>query len=231
MINAIAALVSAIWLGILTSLSPCPLATNIAAISFLAKRVTHPRAVFISGLFYSLGRTFAYTILGYLIIRSFFSVPALANFLQKYMNKALGPVLVIAGLFLLGTLRMGFSTGSLSEKRRQDLAESGVVGAFLLGLLFALSFCPSSAALFFGSLIPLALKSDIGTTLPFFYGFATALPVLAFSIAIALGFTAVDKWFKRVIHFEKYARKITGIIFILAGLYNIYIWIILPMRV
>jgi len=210
---------SALWLGILTSISPCPLATNIAAVAFLSKKITHPVKVFVSGLAYTLGRMVAYALLGWIIISSLLSVPQVAQFLQKYMVRVLGPLLVITGLFLLELITIHLPGISLSEKHHNKLVESGAPGAFLLGLIFALAFCPVSAALFFGSLIPLALNSEIGTLLPFFYGVGTGLPVLIFAVAIALGVTSLGHWFHRITKLEYYTRRITGAIFILVGLY------------
>jgi len=212
---------SAFWLGILTAISPCPLATNVVAISFLSKKIVHPKIVFLSGLFYTLGRMFSYAGLGFIIISSLLSVPAAANFLQKYMNKAFGPILIFTGLFLLEIIKFKMPAFSLSEKYQNKLAGSGVAGAFILGLIFALVFCPVSAALFFGSLIPLALKSELGVTLPFIYGIATGLPVLLFAFVIALGITSLSRWFNRLSRLEYYMRKITAVIFIIAGIYYI----------
>ena len=215
------AFLSAFWLGILTAISPCPLATNVAAISFLSKKIGHPKIVFLSGLFYTLGRMFSYAGLGFIMISSLLSVPAAANFLQKYMNKAFGPILILTGLFLLEIFKFKMPVFSLSEKQQNKLAGGGVAGAFILGLIFALVFCPVSAALFFGSLIPLALKSELGVTLPFIYGIATGLPVLLFAFVIALGITSLSRWFNRLSRLEYYMRKITAVIFIIAGIYYI----------
>ena len=217
---------SALWLGILTSISPCPLATNIAAVSFLSKRIAHPVMVFISGLAYTFGRMVAYAILGWVIISSLLSVPQAAQFLQKYMVKALGPILIITGLFLLEIITIRLPGFALSEKHHNKLVESGAPGAFLLGLIFAMAFCPVSAALFFGSLIPLALNSKAGTLLPFIYGVGTGLPVLIFALAIALGVTSLSHWFHRITKLEYYTRRITGGIFIIVGLYYTGIYIL-----
>ena len=219
MIELLLALVSAFWLGILTSISPCPLATNIAAVSFLSKKITHPALVFISGAAYTLGRMAAYAVLGWIIISSLLSVPQVAQFLQKYMVKALGPLLVITGLFLLELITIRLPGISLSEKHHNKLVESGAPGAFVLGFIFALAFCPVSAALFFGSLIPLALNSKVGALLTFIYGIGTGLPVLIFALAIALGLTSLSHWFHRITKLEYYTRRITGVLFILVGLY------------
>jgi cytochrome c-type biogenesis protein len=212
---------SALWLGILTSISPCPLATNVAAVSFLSKKVAHPVMVFISGLAYTAGRMFAYAALGWIIISSLLSVPQVAQFLQKYIVKALGPLLILTGLFLLGIFTLRLPRVALSREHQNRLVESGAPGAFILGLVFALAFCPVSAALFFGSLIPLALNSKVGTVLPFMYGVGTGLPVLIFAVAIALGVTSMSRWFHWVTALEYYTRRITGIIFVLVGLYYV----------
>jgi len=217
---------SALWLGILTSISPCPLASNVAAISFLSKKITHPVLVFISGLAYTLGRMVSYTILGWIIISSLLSVPQVAQFLQKYMGKALGPLLILTGLILLEIVTIRLPGLSLSQKHHTKLAESGAPGAFLLGFIFALAFCPISAALYFGSLIPLAINSKSGIVLPFIYGIGTGLPVLIFAVAIALGVTSLSHWFHRITRLEYYTRKITGIVFILVGLYYTGIYIL-----
>ena len=213
---------SALWLGVLTSISPCPLATNIAAVSFLSKKINHPKAVLFTGIAYTFGRMIAYAVLGTVIITSLVSIPFIANFLQRYMNKILGPVLIIIGLFLLDIIRLNFSGLSISKKRQETLTKSGLRGAFILGMLFALAFCPISAALFFGSLIPLSLSNTYGIILPFVYGIGTGLPVLAFSVGIAFGISTLSHWFNKMVMLEKYTRKLTGIIFILVGTY--FIW-------
>ena len=217
---------SALWLGILTSISPCPLASNVAAISFLSKKIAHPALVFISGLAYTLGRMVSYTALGWIIINSLLSVPQVAQFLQKYMGKALGPLLILTGLVLLEIITVRLPGLSLSQKHHNKLAESGALGAFLLGFIFALAFCPISAALYFGSLIPLAINSKSGIILPFIYGIGTGLPVLVFAVAIALGVTSLSHWFNKITRLEYYTRKITGIVFILVGLYYTGIYIL-----
>ena len=216
--------VSALWLGILTSISPCPLASNVAAISFLSKKITHPALVFISGLAYTLGRMVSYAILGWIIISSLLSVPQVAQFLQKYMGKALGPLLILTGLILLEIITIRLPGLLLSQKHHNKLAESGALGAFLLGFIFALAFCPISAALYFGSLIPLAINSKSGIVLLFIYGIGTGLPVLVFAVAIALGVTSLSRWFNRLSRLEYYMRKITAIIFIIVGIYYILVY-------
>jgi cytochrome c biogenesis protein CcdA len=198
----------------------------VAAISFLSKKITHPALVFISGLAYTLGRMASYAVLGWIIIHSLLSVPQVAQFLQKYMGKALGPLLIVTGLALLEVITIRLPGPTLSQKHHNKLAESGAPGAFLLGFIFALAFCPISAALYFGSLIPLAINSKSGIVLPFIYGIGTGLPVLVFAVAIALGVTSLSHWFHRVTKLEYYTRRITGVIFILVGLYYTGIYIL-----
>lgn len=211
--------VSALWLGILTSISPCPLATNIAAISYISKGLGAPRIVFATGILYTIGRMLTYLILAALLVGSVLSIPQLSQFLQTYMNRLLGPILIVVGMFLVNLLEFNFSTsvpGGALEVRFQSW---GVWGAGLLGMLFALSFCPVSAALFFGGLLPLAVKSESSIVLPSLYGVGTGLPVLLFAILIALGAQSVSKAFNRLTQVEKCARLVTGLVFIGVGIY------------
>jgi len=215
-------LLSALWFGVLTSISPCPLTTNIAAVSFLSKKVNHPKAVFFASMAYAAGRMVTYAVIGSIIIISFASVPPIANFLQLYMNKIVGPVLIIVGLFLLDVFKFNIPSVSFFQEKQNKLAESGIVGAFFLGVLFALSFCPIAAALFFGSLIPLALSSRIGIIYPFMYGIGTGIPVVVFALGIVFGVKLFSKWFQNTARVEFVTKRITGIVFIFVGFY--FIW-------
>jgi len=217
---------TALWLGILTSISPCPLATNIAAISYLSKHITKPRLVLWAGIAYTFGRAFVYAVLGTLIIASLVSVPVVANFLQHYINKALGPILILVGLFLFDIIKFNVPGLSLLQKSQKRFAKIGLKDSFFLGIIFALSFCPISAALFFGSLIPLSLKFSYGIALPVVYGLGTAIPVVIFAIGISIGVRSLSFWFNKVKSIEFYTRRITGAIFIMAGLYYVWAYII-----
>jgi len=210
---------TALWLGILTSISPCPLATNIAAISFVGRRLGSSREVFWTGVVYTLGRMLTYVALGILLVTSVASVPLVSQLLQKYMNKILGPILILVGMFLLEMLTLRFASPGLSEKSQYRIATWGVWGAGLLGMVFALSFCPVSAALFFGSLLPLAIKYESSVLLPSLYGVATALPVLLFAILVALGAQSLGQAFNKLTRIEWWARRVTGVIFIAVGIY------------
>jgi cytochrome c-type biogenesis protein len=216
---------SAVWLGILTSISPCPLATNIAAISYIGKQADRPRAVLLTGTLYTLGRTLTYVILGALLVASLLSVPGLSNFLQHYMNKLLGPVLILVGMFLLDLLRLPGLGGSTAPRLSERLGRSGVWGAGLLGMLFALSFCPTSAALFFGSLIPLSIKWQSSVMLPSLYGVGTALPVFVFAVLVAVGAKSVVAAFQKLSAVEVWARRLTGVVFVVVGIYLSAIYI------
>jgi len=219
------ALGSAIWLGILTSISPCPLATNIAAISFIGRRVDSPRKVLAAGLLYTLGRMVTYLVLGFLIVTSVLSIPELAMFLQQNMNKFLGPLLIIVGMFLLDLISFSLPGSSLGSSMQGKVERFGIWGAALLGLLFALSFCPVSAALFFGSLIPLAVDHQSSIVMPTVYGVGTALPVIVFAFVIAMSTRMVGVMFNKLKIIEKWARRITGVVFIAVGIYYTLIYI------
>jgi cytochrome c biogenesis protein CcdA len=211
--------ISALWLGFLTSISPCPLTTNIAAISYLGKQAEHPKNVFANGLLYTLGRTATYVLLAAVSVLTVLSIPQLSFALQRYMNKALGPILLVVGLVLLGMVRVPSLT--LIGKRDFQPTERnrGAWGAGLLGMLFALSFCPTSAALFFGSLIPLAIESKSVLVLPGLYGLGTALPVFAFAVLIAFGAKSIAAAFQRATALEVWARRATGVVFVAIGIY------------
>lgn len=215
----IAACAAAFWLGILTSISPCPLATNIAAISFIGRRAEGVTRALLSGLSYSLGRALAYTALGAVVVLGLLSIPGVSNFLQRYMNKLLGPVLILVGMYLLGLLGFTLAASVGSEELKQKAAASGIWGAGLLGVLFALSLCPVSAALFFGSLIPLSVAQDSKVVLPMLYGIGTGLPVVAVASLLAGGESAIGKALDKLGAVQRWAQRATGAVFVLVGLY------------
>ena len=217
--DTVLAIGSAIWLGILTAISPCPLATNIAAVSFIARRVDNPRAAVATGVLYAIGRSLVYVTLGALLVASVMAATSVSHWLQKYMNKILGPVLILVGMILLDLISVGSFGGGLSERVGKRVEGWGIWSGLALGVVFALSFCPSSAALFFGSLLPLSIKYESSLLLPSIYGASTALPVIVFAVLIAVGAKAVGKAFDRVASFERWARLVTGIIFIAVGVY------------
>lgn len=222
----ILAIGSALWLGILTSISPCPLATNIAAISYIGRRVDNPRRALLTGLLYTLGRVLAYVIVGALVVWSLTSIPKLSFGLQRYMNIALGPLLILIGLILPGWLNVSFGGGSgLTQRLGQKAEAMGLLGAMLMGIIFALSFCPVSAALFFGSLISIAVRFNSVGIMPAVYGIGTALPVLVFAVLIVYSAKSVGALFNKLTAVEKWARYLTGIIFILIGIYLSLVYI------
>ncbi len=210
---------SALWLGILTAISPCPMATNVAAISYIGKKLGNPRQVLLGGVLYTIGRTVAYVGVAVVILAGLQSIPRVSIFLQDYMNKVLGPVLVVVGLFLLELIKFGGGGPGVGEKLGRKVEGWGLAGALALGVIFALSFCPISAALFFGSLISLAVKYNSRILLPGVFGLGTALPVFAFAVIIGLGVGSLGAAFHKVQRFEWWARRITGVVFILVGVY------------
>lgn len=217
---------SAFWLGVLTSISPCPLATNIAAISFLGRKVGSSRQVLFNGTAYTVGRMLAYLLLAVVVIAGILSIPGISNFLQKYMNKILGPLLFLVGLIVLDIIPLRLASLGAGEKSQKMAERGGVWGAAALGFLFALSLCPVSAALFFGSLIPLSVKNNSSVLLPSIYGIATGLPVLIFAFVIAFSAGSLGKLFNKMTLIEKWMRRITGIIFIAVGIYYSLIYIL-----
>jgi cytochrome c biogenesis protein CcdA len=210
---------TAIWLGILTSISPCPMATNIAAISFIGRQVGRPRFVLFSGGLYALGRTLAYVLLAALVLAGLLAGDVSSRFLQKYLNLVLGPVLIIAGMILLGMLGDAISLNLVGKGVQERAAKGGLLWSAILGFLFALSFCPVSAGLYFGALMPLAAGQQSPLMIPGLYGIGTAIPVVAFAFLIAFGSQYVGKAFNRLTQVERWLRITTGVVFILAGIY------------
>ncbi len=215
----ITSIFTALWLGILTSISPCPLASNIAAVSFISKELESKKKAFLSGLMYTLGRITAYVGISIPLLYGLLSIPGIANFLQKYMNIVIGPILIFTGFVLLGVLKFMMPAMIDDENARKTAEKRTLFGAFLLGILFALSFCPISAGLFFGSLIPVALKYKSLLLMPSIFGLGTGLPVLFFAFLIVFSAEYTAKAFSMLSTFAKWAKYITAVIFILAGIY------------
>lgn len=212
--------ISALWLGILTSISPCPMATNIAAISFITRNLKSSKRVLWSGLLYSAGRMLAYVVIAVLAVASLLSLPETSFYLELYMGKIIGPLLIVVGIILLGILPLPFAASLPGSGKLQEKAGKwGIWGAALLGIIFALTFCPLSGALFFGSLIPLAVDDKSALLMPSLYGLGTALPVIACSFVIAFSVKSLGTFFQKLTRIEKWVRTITAVVFIGAGLY------------
>ena len=210
---------SALWLGILTSISPCPLVSNIAAVSYVGHQVGAPHRVLLAGVAYSLGRALTYVTVAAVVVASLLSIPSVSFFLQQRMNQVLGPLLIVAGFVTLGWLRLPWSMNRSVGALEQRLASRGVLGAGGLGILFALSFCPVSAGLFFGGLLPLATSTGSRFVLPAIYGIGTGLPVVAVAGLLALGAGGIGRAFDALTRFERVATRVTGGAFVLAGIY------------
>lgn len=209
----------ALWFGILTSISPCPLATNITAISFIGRKVDRAGYIFSAGLLYMLGRMLTYTVLGAILVSSTQLISPIANFLQTYMVYLLGPGLILLGILLLDVITLNIGGSLATERLRAQIDRAGIWGAGLMGVIFALSFCPISAGLFFGSVFGLAMRHGSRLLIPSLYGVGTAIPVLGFAFALAFSANLVGRTFKQLSAFELWARRVTGGVAILAGLY------------
>ena len=210
---------SAFWLGILTSISPCPLATNIAAVSFISRNLGSSKKVFWSGLLYAAGRMLTYVAIAVLAVASLLSLPEVSFFLETNMHKIIGPLLIVVGVILLDVLPFTFSASLVSSSMQEKAGKWGLWGSGILGIIFALTFCPLSAALFFGSLIPLAIDGKSAVLMPSVYGLGTALPVIAFAFVMAFGVKSIGRVFDKLTQIEKWVRKLTAVVFIGAGLY------------
>lgn len=216
--------VSACILGLMTAMSPCPLATNITATAFISKNISSKRKVFFSGLLYSIGRGFSYTAIG-LILYFGASKFHIARFFNQNGEKYLGPLLIIVGLIMLNSIKLNFlGKSNFQEKLSEKFKHKGLLGSFLIGVVFALAFCPYSGALFFGMLIPMSIASADGLYLPIVFAFGTGLPVILFTYLLAFTVGKVGMFYNRIIKIEKVMRKVAGAIFIITGLYYVSIF-------
>jgi cytochrome c biogenesis protein CcdA len=156
-----------------------------------------------------------------LITTSLLSIPQTSFFLQRHLNRILGPVLIIAGFMLLGVVKLPFFNSTMNVKAAERVKDFGALGSLLLGIIFALSFCPISAAIFFGSLLPLALKHSSPVVMPSLYGAGTGLPVLGFALLLTFGVTQVERIFRKVTAMEYWMRRTTGVVFLAVGIYYV----------
>lgn len=212
--------IAVFFIGLMTSLSPCPLTTNLAAIAYVSKNTKNPKKTALVGLVYTFGRALTYVILSVLIVNAGLSSQSVSLFLQKWGEVFLGPFLFLAGLVMLGYLKINLPR--LSGKSVDNLkkfAGRGMRGALILGIVFALSFCPFSAVLFFGMLIPIALNAKDSIFLPAIFGIATGLPVVLLSLAFAKGTSTLGATLGTIGDAEKMGRKLAGLTFVLIGLY------------
>jgi cytochrome c biogenesis protein CcdA len=217
-------IVSALILGLMTAISPCPLATNITATAFISKNISSKRLVFLSGLVYSLGRAFSYSAIG-LILYFGASKFHIARFFNQNGEKFLGPLLILIGLIMLNIIKLNF-LGKLSfqDKLSEKFKDKGLLGSFLIGVVFALAFCPYSGALFFGMLIPMTISSPKGLYLPLVFAFGTGLPVILFTYLLAFTAGKIGVFYNKITKIEKTMRLIAGVVFIITGLYYLSIF-------
>lgn len=215
-------LLSAFILGLMTAISPCPLATNITAIGYISKDIQSQKRVFYGGLIYTLGRGITYTLIG---LAFFFGASQFkfSMVFQVWGERILGPLLIIIGLFMLGVINLKIpGIGSLTEKMEKN-SKSGFWGVLLLGIVFALAFCPYSGVLYFGMLIPMTVSSATGLYLPAVFAFATGVPVIIFAWLIAFSVGSIGQMYNKIKSFEKWFRRVIAVLFIGVGIYYIII--------
>lgn len=216
-------ILTAFLLGLMTAISPCPLATNITATAYLSKDIGNKRRVLFNGVFYTLGRMFTYTALG-LIFYFGASQFQIAKLLQGVGGMWLGIALVIIGVLMLDVIKLGgLSTGKLTEKLGRKEGKKTYLDAFLLGLLFALAFCPYSGVLYFGGLIPMTIASPSGLLLPPVFAIATGLSVIIIAWIVAYSVGNVGKFYNKMNVFQKWFKRIIAAVFIVVGVYYIVI--------
>jgi len=213
-------LLAAFFIGLMTAISPCPLATNITAIAYASKNIDNSKHTIIVSFLYTLGRMFTYVTLTFFIVWFGVNVQVISLFLQKYGERVLGPLLIIIGIIMLDLIKINFFRSNAKlDALKEKLARKGFIGSFLLGVIFALAFCPFSGVLFFGMLIPLAIKAGDGILIPSVFAFATGLPVIILSFILVYSVSKLGTIINKIQIFEKWMRKIVAVTFIIVGIY------------
>ncbi|MDD2492022.1 MAG: aromatic aminobenezylarsenical efflux permease ArsG family transporter [Bacteroidales bacterium] len=212
---------TAFILGLITSMSPCPLATNITATAWLSRDITNKKAILLNGVMYTLGRMFTYTSLGLLFYfgASKFQI---AKALQNLGGVWLGVALLIFGILMLDIIKIPGLPG-ISKRLEGKKIKRGFLNSFLLGVLFALAFCPYSGVIYFVVLIPMTIAAPSGLFLPPTFAIATGLPVIAVSWLLAYSVTSVGKFYNGIKNFEKWFKRVVASVFIIIGIYYIAI--------
>ena len=213
--------VSALVLGLLTAISPCPMATNITAIGYIGKDLANRNRVFYNGLIYTLGRTVSYTVLALIL---FFGADQfrISGLFQQYGEKIIGPLLIVIGILMLGLIKLNFPAFNKLSERFQNRSRFNYWDVFLLGVIFALAFCPYSGVLYFGMLIPLTVSTS-GLHLPVVFALATGIPVILFAWMIAYTLSGVGTLYKKIKSFEFWFRKVVAVLFLGTGIYYVIV--------
>lgn len=211
---------TAMLLGFLTAISPCPLATNITAIGYISKDAGNKKRVFLNGVFYTAGRAITYTLLAAIIILGADQLE-FSGFFQKYGEKVIGPLLLVIGILMLDILKMNFPAFSRITSGFEKKKRWGYIDAVLLGLVLALAFCPYSGVLYFGMLIPLAVTSTTGLYLPVIFALATAVPVILVAWLLAYMVSKVSRIYNILRSLEVWLRRFAAVLFITVGIYYI----------
>jgi cytochrome c-type biogenesis protein len=216
--------IAAFALGLLTSVSPCPLATNITATAYISRELKSKQAVLLSGLLYTTGRAITYSLIG-LILYWGASKFHVARFFQTNGEMYLAPVLILVGLIMLGVIKLNF-LGKLNftERLASKMNGNSKLGALVLGILFAMAFCPYSGALYFGILVPMSISSVSGLYLPIIFAIGTGIPVMLFAFLLAFSAAKVGATYNIMRKTEIVMRYFAGGIFILTGVYYVLIF-------
>jgi len=212
--------VTAFVLGLMTAISPCPLATNITAVGYIGKEIENRQKVFINGLVYTLGRAITYCSIA-LVIYIGADKFKISDVFLRYGEKFLGPALILIGLFMLQVIKIRLPEFNISGKLFKNTRRKSYLDVLFMGIVFALAFCPYSGVIYFGMLIPITVTSVEGLYLPLVFAIATGIPVIIFAYLIAFTISGVGRLYDRLKIFELWFRRIISILFITVGVYYI----------
>ena len=215
---------TAFILGLLTAVSPCPLATNITAIGFISKDIESRNRTFLYGLLYTFGRIVAYSLLGALLIymlRRGLDTFDLQSEVSQWGEMLLSPILIVMGLLMLFGDKLPLSSFGINASQKSERLR-GAWGSLLLGILFAMAFCPTSGLFYFGMLIPMSASATEGYALPAVYALAMGLPVVAVAWIIAYSVSNIAGFYQKMQVFQKWFNRMVAVLFIIVGIYYAY---------
>lgn len=211
-------MLTAFLLGLMTAISPCPLATNITALAYISKDVENRRKVFRNGLYYTMGRAITYTLIGSII---YFGASKfyISRAIQGNGERWLGPILIMIGILMLDVIKFNGSKGNILQGFADRVKVGNAWGSLILGMIFALAFCPYSGVLYFGMLLPMVMVNSSGLLLLPVFAVSTSLPVVLLAYFLAFSIGSMGRFYTNIKIFEVWFRRIVAVIFILTGVY------------
>lgn len=222
-------LLSALLFGLMGALAPCQLSTNVAALAFVTRSENESRRTGWQVLAFVAGKVTVYALIGGLVVASSLRINQVSETVIPVVvlaRRALGPLLIVVGLFMLGVLRLHVSVGANASRRLEQWVgeKHGLLPSYLLGVAFSFTFCPTLFMLFFGLTVPLAIASPAGVVLPGVFAVGTVLPVLVLAGVVASGRVALTHSLKRIRRANALLQRFAAVVLIVVGLHELVLY-------